>query len=99
MPDHLAAQAYAGVMIFTEAARHANLTFSGVVQDRTRLRNALATVDLDTPMGPLGFTSQHDFNQTIRVWPWTELAAIAWSSRFLRTELRRRSPIVCGPRR
>ncbi|GAC1341330.1 MAG: ABC transporter substrate-binding protein [Candidatus Dormibacteria bacterium] len=66
-PDQFAAQAYAGVMIFAEAAHHARLTFTDFAGDRTRLRQALATVKVDTPMGPFSFTSQHDVDQTLWV--------------------------------
>jgi len=66
-PDQFAAQAYAGVMIIAEAVRRARLTFTDSAGDRTRLRDALATIHVDTPMGPFSFTSQHDVGQTIWV--------------------------------
>jgi hypothetical protein len=53
------------VLLYAEAARNANLSFTDSAQDRTRLRNALETVAVDTPMGFFQFTSQHDVHQTI----------------------------------
>lgn len=67
LPDQFAAQAYAGVMIFANASEHANLSFNDPSRDRNRLRDALESVDLDTPMGPFTFTTQQDVYQTIWV--------------------------------
>ena len=59
-PDEYAAQAYAAVLAFAEAARHAHLSFVDVAGDRVRLRDALAAVSLETPLGRLAFSPTHD---------------------------------------
>lgn len=66
-PDEVAAQAYTAVQLFAEAARTANLTFSDVAGDRSRLRDALARVSVDTPLGPFRFSSGHDARQKVYV--------------------------------
>lgn len=66
-PDEVAAQAYAAVLLFAEAAGKARLGFTDLAGDRARLRDALAGVSVDTPMGPLGFTSGHDVRQRVYV--------------------------------
>lgn len=66
-PDQFAAQGYAAVQIFAEAARNAKLTFSNLSGDRDKLRDALEKVSLDTPLGPFQFTSTHDVKQTVWV--------------------------------
>ena len=66
LPDQIAAQAYTAVLIYAEAAKNANLTFSGLAKDRDSLRPALEKVNIDTPMGQFSFTSQHDVHQ--KVW-------------------------------
>lgn len=67
LPDQIAAQAYTAVKIFAEAAKNANLTFSDVAGDRTKIRDALAKVSLDTPLGQFSFTGQHDVHQPVYV--------------------------------
>jgi branched-chain amino acid transport system substrate-binding protein len=66
-PDQFAAQGYAAILILADAAKRANLTFSDAAGDRTRLRDAMETVNIDTPLGPFQFTSKHDVKQTIWV--------------------------------
>lgn len=66
-PDQFAAQGYAAIYILADAAKRANLTFSDVAGDRTRLRDAMESVNIDTPLGPFQFTSKHDVKQTIWV--------------------------------
>ncbi|MDQ6747934.1 MAG: ABC transporter substrate-binding protein [Candidatus Dormibacteraeota bacterium] len=66
-PDQIAAQAYTAVKVFAEAARHANLTFTDLPGDRTRLRDALIKVNIDSPLGQFSFSSQHDVHQTVYV--------------------------------
>ncbi len=65
-PDQIAAQAYTAVIIYAEAAKNANLTFSDMAKDRDSLRAALEKVNIDTPLGQFSFTSQHDVHQ--KVW-------------------------------
>lgn len=64
-PDQFAAQGYTGILILADAAKRANLTFSDVAGDRTRLRAAMESVNIQTPLGPFQFTSTHDVKQTI----------------------------------
>jgi branched-chain amino acid transport system substrate-binding protein len=66
-PDQFAAQAYTGVLILADAAKRANLSFSALNQDRSKLRDALETTNIDTPLGPFQFTKDHDVHQTIWV--------------------------------
>ena len=66
-PDQFAAQGYTGIKIIADAARRANLTFSDLAGDRDKLRAALETVNIDTPLGPFQFTSDHDVKQTVWV--------------------------------
>ena len=66
-PDQIAAQGYAGVQIFAEAARTASLTFSDLAGDRTKLRDALTRVSVAVPFGHFSFTTTHDVKQTIYV--------------------------------
>jgi branched-chain amino acid transport system substrate-binding protein len=66
-PDLGAAQAYSAVLLFAEAARHAHLTFGDPSADRVRLRDALAAVNLATPMGAFSFTPEHDVRQPVYV--------------------------------
>lgn len=65
-PDQIAAQAYSAVLIYAEAAKLANLTFTDIAKDRDSLRSALEKVSIDTPLGRFSFTSQHDVHQ--KVW-------------------------------
>lgn len=64
-PDQFAAQGYAAILVLADAAKRANLTFSDVAGDRTRLRDAMESVNIDTPLGRFQFTSNHDVKQTI----------------------------------
>ena len=54
-------------MILADAAKRANLTFSDVAGDRDKLRAAMETVNIQTPLGPFQFTSTHDVRQTVWV--------------------------------
>jgi branched-chain amino acid transport system substrate-binding protein len=64
-PDQFAAQGYAAIYILADAAKRANLTFTDTTGDRTKLRDAMESVNIDTPLGPFQFTSTHDVKQTI----------------------------------
>lgn len=66
-PDQFAAQGYTGIKILAEAAKHANLTFTDLQGDRTKMRDAMEKVSIDTPLGPFQFTSNHDVKQTVWV--------------------------------
>jgi branched-chain amino acid transport system substrate-binding protein len=66
-PDQFAAQGYAGIQILADAAKRANLTFTDVAGDRTKLRDAMEKVNIQTPLGPFQFTSTHDVHQTVWV--------------------------------
>ena len=47
--------------------KRANLTFgaSAIAGDRDKLRAAMESVNLQTPLGPFQFTSTHDVKQTV----------------------------------
>ena len=64
-PDQFAAQGYTGIKILADAARRAKLTFTDVVDDRDKLRTAMESVNLQTPLGQFQFTSTHDVKQTV----------------------------------
>jgi branched-chain amino acid transport system substrate-binding protein len=66
-PDQFAAQAYTGVLILVDAAKRAKLTYTDVAGDRQKLRAALESTNIQTPLGPFQFTSTHDVHQTIWV--------------------------------
>jgi len=66
-PDQFAAQGYAAILILADAAKRASLTFTDTAGDRTKLRDAMETVNIDTPLGKFQFTSTHDVKQTIWV--------------------------------
>jgi len=66
-PDQFAAQGYAGIKILADAAKRANLTFTDLAGDRDKLRAAMETVNIQTPLGPFQFTSTHDVKQTVWV--------------------------------
>ena len=66
-PDQFAAQAYAAIKIIADSAKRANLTFSDLPGDRDKLRAAMETVNIQTPLGPFQFTSAHDVKQTVWV--------------------------------
>jgi branched-chain amino acid transport system substrate-binding protein len=65
--DQFAAQAYAGVLIVADAAKRAGLTFTDLAGDRSKIRAALETVNIQTPLGPFQFTTDHDVHQPIWV--------------------------------
>jgi branched-chain amino acid transport system substrate-binding protein len=64
-PDQFAAQGYTAIKIIADAASRAGLTFSDLPGDRDKLRAAMETVNIDTPLGPFQFTSNHDVKQTV----------------------------------
>ncbi len=64
-PDQFAAQGYTGIKIIADAAKRANLTFTDLAGDRDKLRAALESVNIQTPLGPFQFTSEHDVKQTV----------------------------------
>jgi len=66
-PDQFAAQGYTGIKIIADAAKRAGLTFSDLPGDRDKLRAAMETVNIQTPLGPFQFTSTHDVKQTVWV--------------------------------
>ncbi len=66
-PDQFAAQGFAGILILADAAKRANLTFSDLAGDRSKLRDAMESVNIQTPLGPFQFTSTHDVHQTVWV--------------------------------
>jgi branched-chain amino acid transport system substrate-binding protein len=66
-PDQFAAQGYAAIKIIADAAKRANLNFTDLAGDREKLRAAMETVNIQTPLGPFQFTSNHDVKQTVWV--------------------------------
>ncbi|TME50784.1 MAG: hypothetical protein E6I53_12395 [Chloroflexi bacterium] len=64
-PDQFAAQGYTGVKILADAAKRANLTFTDIAGDRTKLRSTMETVNIQSPLGPFQFNSSHDVKQTV----------------------------------
>lgn len=66
-PDQFGAQGYAAIKILADAAKRANLTFTDLAGDRDKLRAAMETVNIQTPLGPFQFTSTHDVKQTVWV--------------------------------
>jgi branched-chain amino acid transport system substrate-binding protein len=64
-PDQFAAQGYTAIKIIADAARRANLTFSDLPGDRDKLRAAMETVNIQSPLGPFQFTKDHDVKQTV----------------------------------
>ena len=66
-PDQFSAQGYTAIKILADAAKRANLTFSDVAGDRDKLRTAIESVNIQTPLGPFQFTSTHDVMQTVWV--------------------------------
>ncbi len=66
-PDQFAAQGFTGLMILADAAKRANLTFTDLAGDRDKLRGAMESVNIQTPLGPFQFTSNHDVKQTVWV--------------------------------
>jgi branched-chain amino acid transport system substrate-binding protein len=66
-PDQFGAQGYTAIKILADAAGRANLTFTDLAGDRDKLRAAMETVDIQTPLGPFQFTTTHDVKQTVWV--------------------------------
>jgi branched-chain amino acid transport system substrate-binding protein len=66
-PDQFAAQAYTGVELLAQAARHSALTFSDTAADRSAIRTSLAAVHMETPLGSFSFTADHDVEQPVWV--------------------------------
>jgi branched-chain amino acid transport system substrate-binding protein len=66
-PDQFSAQGYAAIKIIADAAKRANLTFTDLAGDRDKLRAAMESVNIQTPLGPFQFTSSHDVKQTVWV--------------------------------
>ena len=66
-PDQFAAQGYAAINILADSAKRANLGFSDLAADRDKLRTAMETVNIQTPLGPFQFTPKHDVKQTVWV--------------------------------
>lgn len=64
-PDQFAAQGYTAIKILADAAQRANLTFSNLASDRDKLRAAMESVNIQSPLGPFQFTSTHDVKQTV----------------------------------
>ncbi len=64
-PDQFSAQGYTAIKILADAAKRANLTFSDLPGDRDKLRAAMETVNIQTPLGPFQFTANHDVKQTV----------------------------------
>jgi branched-chain amino acid transport system substrate-binding protein len=66
-PDQFGAQGYTAIKVIADAAKRANLTFTDLAGDRDKLRAAMETVNIQTPLGPFQFTSDHDVKQTVWV--------------------------------
>jgi branched-chain amino acid transport system substrate-binding protein len=66
-PDQFAAQGYTAIRILADSAGRANLTFSDLAGDRDKLRAAMESVNIQTPLGPFQFTASHDVKQTVWV--------------------------------
>ncbi|HKC18764.1 MAG TPA: ABC transporter substrate-binding protein [Candidatus Dormibacteraeota bacterium] len=64
-PDQFAAQGYTGIKIIADSAKRASLTFSDMSGDRDKLRKAMESVNIQTPLGPFQFTANHDVKQTV----------------------------------
>jgi branched-chain amino acid transport system substrate-binding protein len=64
-PDQFGAQGYTAIKIIADSAKRANLTFTDLAGDRDKLRAAMETVNIQTPLGPFQFTSTHDVKQTV----------------------------------
>ncbi len=64
-PDQFAAQGYTAIKILADSAKRAKLTFKDLAGDREKLRTAMETVNIQTPLGPFQFTSNHDVKQTV----------------------------------
>ena len=66
-PDQFGAQGYTAIKILADSASRANLTFTDLAGDRDKLRAAMESVNIQTPLGPFQFTASHDVKQTVWV--------------------------------
>ena len=66
-PDQFAAQGYTAIKILADSVSRANLTYSDLAGDRDKLRTAMESVNIQTPLGPFQFTASHDVKQTVWV--------------------------------
>ena len=66
-PDQFAAQGYTAIKVLADSAKRANLSFTNIAGDRDKLRAAMESVNIDSPLGPFQFTSTHDVKQTVWV--------------------------------
>src|SRR5256714_2841453 len=64
-PDQFAAHGFTGIQILADSAKRANLTFTDLAGDRDKLRGAMESVNIQSPLGPFQFTSSHDVKQTV----------------------------------
>jgi branched-chain amino acid transport system substrate-binding protein len=64
-PDQFSAQGYTAIKILADAAKRANLTFTDLAGDRDKMRAAMETVNIQSPLGPFQFTPSHDVKQTV----------------------------------
>jgi branched-chain amino acid transport system substrate-binding protein len=64
-PDELAAQGYTGIWILADSAKRAKLSFTNLAGDRDKLRTAMESINIDTPLGTFQFTRDHDVKQTV----------------------------------
>jgi branched-chain amino acid transport system substrate-binding protein len=64
-PDQFSAQGYTAIKVLADAAKRAGLSFSNLAGDRDKLRDAMESVNIDSPLGPFQFTSGHDVKQTV----------------------------------
>ena len=66
-PDQFAAQSYTGLKLLAAAAEGADLGFEDVDADRAAIAEALAGVEIESPLGAFSFTPDHDVVQPIWV--------------------------------
>lgn len=66
-PDQFAAQSYTGLKLLAAAAGEADLGFDDVAADRAAIAEELEGVQIESPLGPLSFTPDHDVSQPIWV--------------------------------
>jgi branched-chain amino acid transport system substrate-binding protein len=64
-PDQFAAQGYTAIKVLADSVQRANLTYSDLNGDRDKLRAAMESVNIDSPLGPFQFTATHDVKQTV----------------------------------
>jgi branched-chain amino acid transport system substrate-binding protein len=65
--DQFAAQGFTAIQVLADSAKRAKLTFSDLPGDRTKMKDAMEKVDIDSPLGRFKFTADHDVQQTIWV--------------------------------